>query len=322
MVIATQLPVAIAKSYSPGHITGFFATENPDSNTTPLHRGSLGAGFSIDKGIYTTVKIFNSSNKNFDIKLNGITSLDLKVSRYVIEYYLNFINHPVFVSVEHESEIPIGYGLGSSGSAALSLSYALNDVLGTNFTRIQSAQIAHAADIECKTGLGTVISEYMGGFELRFGIGGPGVGKVIKKYMTSDWAAVILCLVPINTNSLLGNTCTTERKKRQLNILGKKMINELIQNSNVTEFLKKSYSFAVEYGLVDGPCKKPLEELRSIGINSSVALFGHTLFTLVKKNELPSILSILRPYGSKVLLCGVDNLGARLLEKTPICLKR
>ena len=43
------------------------------------------------------------------------------------------IDKPVFISVEHESEIPIGYGLGSSGSAALSLSYALNQCFKNKF---------------------------------------------------------------------------------------------------------------------------------------------------------------------------------------------
>ena len=39
--------------------------------------------------------------------------------------------------IEHESDLPIGYGLGSSGSAALSLSYALNHALKTNLTKTQ-----------------------------------------------------------------------------------------------------------------------------------------------------------------------------------------
>ncbi len=56
-------------------------------------------------------------------------------------------------------------------------------------TVIQAAQIAHSADIICKTGLGTVISEFTGGFEIRTSFGGPGIGKILKMPISS-W---ILC---------------------------------------------------------------------------------------------------------------------------------
>ena len=167
MVLVTQVPVAVAKAYSPGHITGFFST--PDSHIStidPKFLGSMGAGFSIDKGITSTVKVFSSTEKNYEIRLNGIPNFELKVSNFVIASYMRVIREPVYLSIEHESDLPIGYGLGSSGSAALSLSYALNEALKTNLTKVQAAQIAHNADIVCRTGLGTVISEFTGGFEL------------------------------------------------------------------------------------------------------------------------------------------------------------
>jgi pantoate kinase len=65
VVLVTQVPVAIAKAYSPGHITGFFST--PDTHISTLDTkflGSMGAGFSIDKGITSTVKVFSSTEKN------------------------------------------------------------------------------------------------------------------------------------------------------------------------------------------------------------------------------------------------------------------
>ena len=154
MVIVAQLPVSIAKAFCPGHLTGFFATDKSVQMTHPNFNGSLGAGFSISKGIYTTVKVYNDFSKNYKIIINGVNSFDARVSKFVIEYYLKMIDKPVFVSVDHESEIPIGYGLGSSGSAALSLSYALNQALKTNLSKIHAAQVAHHADFICKTGLG------------------------------------------------------------------------------------------------------------------------------------------------------------------------
>ncbi len=316
MVTVAQLPVVIAKAFSPGHITGFFATEEQEGKyleMDPKFQGSLGAGFSIDKGINTTVKVFKSSSKNYEIKINGINSYEAKVSKFVVEHYLRLIQEPLFISVEHDIEIPIGFGLGSSGAAALSLSYALNHALKTNFSDVTAAQIAHHADLICKTGLGTVISEFTGGFELRFNIGGPGIGKVSKIPIPHDLTAVILCLKPIRTNTLLNHNMSND-KRNILNSLGKNMISRFIKNQTIDTFLDNSYIFAKEYGLVDGICSKPLQLMRSAGLKGSVALFGHTLFTLIKRSELTRAVTIFNQFDGRLLVCGIDNTGARLIK--------
>jgi pantoate kinase len=315
VVLVTQLPVAMAKAYSPGHITGFFATQITQNFTLkPKYRGSLGAGFSIDKGITSTVKVFSSTEKNYEIRLNGIPNFELKVSNYVVAYYMQLIRDPVFLSIEHDCDLPIGFGLGSSGSAALSLSYALNEALKTNLTKLQAAQIAHNADIFCRTGLGTVISEFTGGFELRLSVGGPGIGRVIKSELSPDWCVIILCLEPIKTELWLEKPITSE-KKRSLNLLGIKMVNKLHQDKNVGSFLHMSYQFACEYQLNEGKCQYPLRVLQAEGIQASVALFGHTLFTLTKRDQLPKIVKLLERFKGQLLVCGIDNLGARLIKK-------
>jgi pantoate kinase len=311
MVIVAQIPVSIAKAFSPGHLTGFFATDKTIQMTHPNFNGSLGAGFSISKGIFTTVKVFNDFSKNYRILVNGVDSFDAKVSKFVIEYYLKMVDQPIFISVDHESEIPIGYGLGSSGSAALSLSYALNHALKTNLSKIHAAQIAHHADFICKTGLGTVIAEFMGGFEIRTSIGGPGIGKILKIPVSSEYRAIVLCIQPISTESLLDNSSYFD-KNNLLNLSGRAMMTELIKNPDIDTFLKLSNDFAKKCGLLDGYCKDPMLALESHGIKSSVALFGHALFTIVKKEKLHKVIQTLNQFDGKLLICSIDNLGARL----------
>jgi pantoate kinase len=315
VVLVTQVPVAVAKAYSPGHITGFFST--PDSHIStidPKFLGSMGAGFSIDKGITSTVKVFSSNEKNYEIKLNGIPNFELKVSNFVIASYMRVIREPVYLSIEHQSDLPIGYGLGSSGSAALSLSYALNEALKTNLTKVQAAQIAHNADVVCRTGLGTVISEFTGGFELRLSVGGPGIGRVIKSKLSTDWRVIVLCLEPIKTELWLDKWVTNENK-HSLNLLGRKMVNFLHQDPKVESFLEMSYQFAHEYHLDKGKCQNPLNLLQAEGIKASVALFGHTLFTLTQRDKLSKIVRLLEEFKGQLLVCGIDNLGARLIKK-------
>jgi pantoate kinase len=314
MVIVAQLPVSIAKAFSPGHITGFFATDKTLQTLHPDFNGSLGAGFSISKGMTTTVKVYKDFGKNYSVLINGINSTNSKVSKFVVEYYLGMVDKPIFISVEHESEIPIGYGLGSSGSAALSLSYALNYALKTNLTKTQAAQIAHRADIVCKTGLGTVISEYTGGFEIRTGIGGPGIGKILKIPISSQYCAVILCIKPINTECLLDKS-QFSNKKNLLNESGKAMINKLKQNPDVDNFLGLSSDFANQFGLLDGYCKEPFLTLKSVGIKSSVALFGHALFTIVKRQNLQKAFQALNGFDGKLIVCDIDNSGAKMIDR-------
>ncbi len=314
MVIVAQQPVSIAKAFSPGHITGFFATDKTLQSLHPNFNGSLGGGFSIGKGMTTTVKVYKDNTKNYSILLNGVNSVDSTVSKFVIEHYLSMVHEPIFISVEHESEIPIGYGLGSSGSAALSLSYALNHALKTNLTNIQAAQIAHTADVVCKTGLGTVISEFTGGFEIRTSFGGPGIGKVLKIPISSGYCAAILCIKPINTARLMDNS-QLSCKKNLLDELGREMVHILKQNPSIDTFLELSNRFADEFGLLGGYCKEPFLSLKSIEIKSSVALFGHALFTIVKRQDLQKVIRVLSGFNGKLIVCDIDNSGAKLIDK-------
>ncbi|VFJ14997.1 pantoate kinase [Candidatus Nitrosocosmicus franklandus] len=315
MVIVSQVPIAVSKAYCPGHVTGFFSAQNQgDPDLDFKFQGSLGAGFSIDRGIISTVRVFPSSDMNYEIKLNGMLDCELRVSKYVTEYYLSLIQKPVLISIDHESNLPIGYGLGSSGSAALGLSYALNEALGTGLSSLQAAQMAHQADIVCNTGRGTVVSEYTGGVELRTSIGGPGVCRIQKTELSSEWCAVILCMEPIKTDIFLSKYLGGS-KFSNINEVGKQMVKQLGQSMSVEKFMDFSFKFASLCGLTEGKCKEPLAHLRSKGLKSSVALFGHTLFTLIPNYQLGQVIDILKRYQGELIICHVDNLGARILKK-------
>src|SRR5919199_1048533 len=266
-------PVAVAKAFSPGHITGFFEIPHETTSCSPfLHKGSKGAGFSIDMGIMTTVYIYESARRDYQIRINGIESHNAEVSKWVIERYLKLTDRPYFVSIRHDLKIPIGSGLGSSGAAALSLSYALNQALRIGLSRTQAAQIAHHAEIACKTGLGTVIAEFVGGFEMRTTAGAPGIGSVNRLCIDNSHKAVVLCLAPISTKSFLTN------RIEEINGLGSIMLNKLSASRTIDDFLKMSCKFAETLSLTEGRCKEPIAALKAKGFESSVALFGETVF--------------------------------------------
>jgi pantoate kinase len=298
-------PVAVAKAFSPGHITGFFEIPH-DPYSHFLHRGSKGAGFSIDRGIATAAYVYESARAGYQISINGSKTRDAEVSKWVVEKYLKLADKPYFVNVEHDVGIPVGFGLGSSGAAALGLSYALNEALDTGLSRTQAAQIAHRAEIACRTGLGTVIAEFSGGFEMRTSAGAPGIGSVTKIDL-EDYKAVVLCLAPISTKSFLTN------RMDEINGLGGVMLKKLSESRSAGDFLKMSREFAETLGLTEGMCKEPIAALKSIGIESSVALFGQTVFTLVPRARAKEARDALKCFGGTLLVCNIDANGARVL---------
>jgi pantoate kinase len=298
-------PVVVAKAFSPGHITGFF--EIPHGTYSHfLHKGSKGAGFSLDKGIVTAAYVYESTKAGYQISMNGSKTRNAEVSEWVVEEYLKLADRSYFVNVEHDIGIPVGFGLGSSGAAALSLSYALNEALDIGLSRTQAAQLAHRAEIACRTGLGTVIAEFAGGFEMRTCAGAPGIGS-ITKIKLEGYRAVVLSLAPVSTKSFLTN------RMNEINGLGGVMLNRLSESKSVDEFLKMSHEFAETLGLTEGRCKAPIAALKVKGIESSVALFGHTVFTLVPQARAEEARDTLKGFGGTLLVCNIDGNGARVL---------
>src|SRR5918994_94634 len=259
--------VARCTAFSPGHITGFFEKpKNKNQNTNPLFYGSKGAGFSFKRGVTTSVELYKSKKKWYQIYINNSLTNNAEVSEWVTQYYLDKFDFSYYIKINHSIDIPIGYGLGTSGAAALSLSYALNKALDIKFLREQAAQIAHIAEIACNTGLGTVISEFYGGLEIRTSFGAPGIGKVTK----------------------------IELNNYKANILGQKMVERLLLSKDVNSFLRMSHEFADFLGLTKGLCAKPIEELNNFGVECSIGMFGETIFTLVSPNEIFPVTSMLK----------------------------
>jgi pantoate kinase len=308
--MATELvgkPIALARAFSPGHITGFFEVPHDVSCFHFLHRGSKGAGFSIDRGITTTAYIYESAKADYQISINGIKSHNAEVSKWVIEEYLKLADRPYFINIHQDVEIPIGFGLGSSGAAALSLSYALNQVLDIGLNRTQAAQIAHQAEIACNTGLGTVIAEFAGGFEMRTSAGAPGVGSVSKIDLDKNYKAIVLCLAPILTRSFLTN------RINEINGLGGIMLSKLYASRSLDDFLEMSHGFAEMLSLTEGRCRGPIAALKTRGIESSIALFGQTVFTVVSEERTAEAVGALREFGHRLIVCNMDKAGARML---------
>jgi pantoate kinase len=305
MTLEISPPISVATGYSPNHITGFYS-EVKDEST--LNRGSLGAGISINKGVKSTIELYNSEKNNYIIRINGVISKHAIVSKFVINEFLKKAKKNYFLKVNHEVEVPIGYGIGTSGSAALSLSYALNDALSLGLSDIETAQIAHNAEIQCKTGLGTVLSEFYGGFCIRTKGGAPGIGKttVIK---LNNCKVAIFCFSPIFTQYFIQGI------RKISNDDCHKMMLKVLKTESIVDFLELSYSFSQGLGFANRTCNNLMNLLSQNGFQSSMALFGQTVFTVVKENELEVIKEISKNFAARLFISEIENEGVRLIKK-------
>lgn len=290
-------------AFCPAHITGFFKAETDTSKTEEL--GSLGAGFSIQDGVTTRVTVSYAKESHYEISITGYESLDTKVSENVINEFLKISSRKFFASVEHEISVPVGYGLGSSGAVALSLAMALNEALGTNLTKEKVGQIAHNAEISCKTGLGDVLASYHGGFEIRTKPGAPGVGVIHK--IRSDIVAILICFSPISTQKFIAE------KLESINGLGGKMVKRLEKSRDYNDFQDMSLEFAQYVNVMTPKMNLVVSELKKNDIRCGVALFGETVFTLIPKEQQEKVMNILQRYTDGIIICSsIDNQGARL----------
>jgi pantoate kinase len=298
-------------AFSPGHITGIFRIH--DKPEEPLKKGSWGAGVSLVKGVTTRVNTRNSSRHSFKIRINGETTKSAKVSERVINIFLSHAKKKSRIIVDHDVEIPIGSGFGSSGAGALGLALALNEALSYGFSRIDAIEIAHIAEVECKTGLGTVIAEASGGLEIRTKPGGPGVGEIRKIPVDDDRAVACLSFGPIPTGEVL----TNEKFRQLINKFGRDLLDRLIAKPKPQAFMALSRKFAEHIGLMSPRVRRILKETDSEGLTCSMAMLGETVFSLVKREQIKDLLKIFRRHASSehnIITSEIDFQGARLLD--------
>ena len=294
-----------AKAFSPAHITGFFKAELDGKEPNQL--GSLGAGFSIQKGVKTTVNVRSKTEhdiNNYAIRVKGFNTGDIRVSEYVLN---EFLLDGKYFDVTHEIDVPVGYGFGCSWAVALSLAIALNDALKCGYTKTKVAQIAHKAEIKCQTGLGDVLASYHGGFEIRIKSGAPGVGEVQRINPKEKLEVVIICFNPISTKKFL------KEKISLINGLGGNMVQKLVKSQDMDEFQDMSIKFAQYIHVITPKMNKVIKDLHDNGIKCGIALFGETIFSLVPKDKKQKALEILKKYDDGIVITSrIDNSGARL----------
>lgn len=298
-----------ASAFAPGHLTGFF--QICDRAENPLKKGSRGSGFSIPLGVNTTVKVEPAERTSINITINGKATSEAFVSENVANRMLSKLDAPHKVSVKHNIHTPLGAGFGSSGGGALSLALALNKALDLGISSVEAAQAAHQAEIECNTGLGTVIAEFEGGFGALIKPGAPGIGETVTFNHNIELRAVYLPFGPIPTKEALSD----ELLRHKINELGGRFVNEIHKDPSPALFMDLSRRFAEHIGLITPRLRAVLEETDAANIPCSMAMFGEVLFSLVEEDQVLKLLEVLREAAPehRVTVTWIEQKGAHLI---------
>lgn len=266
-------------AFAPGHVTGFFSVHPHDD---PHRHGSTGAGFSLAEGTLTAV-----TEGEDVIRMNG-QPFDGVTSRAVLDLFRERGLEGTW-SVSHETPLPIGCGFGTSGAGALSLALALNELLPKPLERLEAAAVAHLAELRAGTGLGTVIGQTYGGFEVRTLAGAPGTGQVTN-LPYDGYKAVFAVFGPLATPRLLAD----ERVKLAVSREGEALRQRLLDQPSLPKFLELSFGFGRGAGLVSPRLAAIQDELRTEGVVAPMLMFGDGLFTAVEIPTFDRVLDLFR----------------------------
>jgi pantoate kinase len=292
-----------AHVFAPGHLTGLFqiCIDLED----PLKTGARGSGISLSQGVHTRVKVEPSRKPSHSIYINGEEMIDANVSENVLSKYLSMIHDPYDIQIKHTIETPITAGFGSSGGGALSLSLALNKAMEAGLSRTEAAQLAHIAEIECKTGLGSVFAADKGGFGVLYKPGAPGIGAGAFMEDPSGLEVIYLYFGPIHTKTALSNPDLIAK----INQFGGSYVDELHGNLTQERFLKYARRFTDHVGLATPDVKKVFDLMDPKGYTFTMAMFGDVAYTVQPKEEIDKILGLLESIDCEPKVCGIDRNG-------------
>ncbi|MFA5106333.1 MAG: hypothetical protein WC506_05230 [Candidatus Micrarchaeia archaeon] len=294
---AGAMPHGVARAFAPSHMTGFFA----------LGKGtSYGAGITLSKGTETSCTAKPaSSGVSYYVNGRKARQAQLRVSACAVSKYRKLF--PEFfrengLEVRHSHAFPAGFGLGTSACAALSLSLALNGLLGSPLSREKAVAIAAEADLECKCGVLGVAASAEGGFLAK----SSPESAISRLGLPKGCAIMVGLLSPISTSRVLSDRKTLAR----LGSEGKRAAASFFREPTIYSLARVSNSFALGSGIAKGKAKKFLLAERQCGM----AMLGNTLFWVFP--DMQSALLARRHHAKsfrEIHVCVPEAEGARLI---------
>lgn len=254
------------KAFAPGNISCVFVIKK---NKNQEKSGSLGVGFTINKGVIVSLKKFNG-------KKNIICFNNKKISFPTVDSTIKKITNNKF-SVNIESELPLGAGFGLSGASSLAVAYALNKLLKLKKSKKELAIIAHVAEIENMTGLGDIVNQFYGGFLVKYK---PSYMFKVKKLPIKNKAIYYKYFSKLDTRKILSNKSIRNKINKAGLASLKKIKQSNKKNINLKNLINISRDFSINSKLLKN--KKVIETIKKIENNdgsASMIILGNAVFS-------------------------------------------
>jgi pantoate kinase len=307
-----------AQAFAPAAISSFFKIHDTTYDRKPITDlekvGAIGGGFGLQKGVMTKVTVREAENSRIKIFINSEPALEARTTRKVIENLLNQTKKIYDIAVEHKIAVPIGMGFGTSAGGALTTGLALKEALALPLTYNQIGKIAHKAEIECQTGLGTVSSlTSTGGCVLVVEPGAPGICRIDRIPISPNYMVVAGFF---QSNTLTKAVLSDPEKRQAINRYGKQTLETILAEPSIENFLEQCREFSEKAGFATQNTRQLFKLAKKAGaIGAAQNMIGEAVHALVLKENADQVAEAFKqvlPSG-KVLVSKIDFQGARLV---------
>jgi len=290
-----------SEAFCPGHITALFYA-SPRARDA-ARTGSRGAGLCIDRGARARVRA--QRGRGWGISPGDGTRLAPVVAT-ALGNYLVLAKEEAWLHLDLELELPVGEGFGMSGAMALASVIAADGELGLlkgDMGRL--AALAHAAEVEFRTGLGDVVCQARGGLDIRKRPGLPPRGEVATARHEGE-VLVAWSGRPLHTATVLGD----REARARLEAAALPLLERAPAAPTMDWLLKAGWAFSQAAGLASPEVMSMVQACSPFGCASQVML-GNSIFAV---GDLASMSEALTALGWPHEVVRVDNAPARLLR--------
>jgi pantoate kinase len=305
------------KAFAPAAISSFFEIHDieGDKPIVDLEKvGARGGGFGLQKGVSTEITAKEAENGSIKVFINSVPAVEAKTTRKVVEMILSGINAKYDVTVQHQIEVPIGAGFGTSAGGALTVGLALKEALDLPLTYNQIGRVAHVAEIQCQTGLGTVSSlTFIGGCVLVVEPGAPGICQLDHIPISPDYMVV----AGVFRSNMPKTILTDPEKKRIINRYGKKTLEAILAEPTIVNFLDRCWEFSENAGFATPNVRQLVQSAKRAGaVGAAQNMLGEAVHALVLEENADQVAEAFKQVlpSEKVIISKIDFQGARLIE--------
>ena len=282
-------------AFCPSGISSFFQPVISRSPITKMEEalriGARGGGFILEKGVHTKVRVTQAKRNSIKITINGKKAPEAKVTRKICSLLLERVDTSYMVSVDHDIEVPIGAGYGTSAAGAVSTALALSKAVGLRLTLNKLAQFAHTAEIFCATGLGSVSGVIRGGAILILEPGAPGYDQVDWMPLEPSHQIVTASFAPIPKENIIFSPRTLAAVNQET----EQVLQQVLYEPDIALFLKLCNNFAQKAGFLSDRVKTCIDvTLKAGAIGATQNMIGDAFHALVDSKDIDQILTALK----------------------------